>query len=498
MQPSYDYLIIGGGTAGAIVAARLAEDPDCRVALLEAGPRDEGDARVMVARAWIDLLGTELDYDYTIEPQPRGNSTIRHSRARVLGGCSSHNSCIAFRPPDADLAHWVTLGASGWGPAEMARHYEQVSARVFMAEPPGSNPLNEAAMGAAQAAGIPRVTFDNDGNFGPAVGLFQLNIKDGIRQSSSVAYLHPLAQLPANLTILTDTVVHRILLDGQNRAYGVETNGGEIRANAEVILCAGAFNSPQLLLLSGIGPADHLREVGIPVCVDLPGVGANLLDHPEGVVVWESTQPIPEPISQFWEVGIFAHTGIDDFPLPDLMLHFGLMPFTWNTVPLGYPDAEQGFSLTPNVCRARSRGTVRLRSDQPGDTPRIDFRYFTDPEGYDERVMVAGVKLARQIAQQSPLRPWIARELAPGPAVQDDADLSEYVRRTANTVYHPAGTCKMGAADDPLAVVDPQLRVRGVDGLRIADASIFPTLTTVNPAITVMMIGERCASLIRG
>ncbi|MBI1296033.1 choline oxidase [bacterium] len=491
----FDYIIIGGGTAGSVIAARLAEDPTCRVALLEAGPSDEGDPRILEARAWMGLLGSELDWDYVIEPQARGNSTIRHSRGKMLGGCSGHNSCIAFRPPDADLRRWEAQGAAGWGPAEMAHFYEKVRERVFIAEPPGTNSLNEAAVSAAQAVGLPRVAFANNGAFGPGAGIFKLNIKEGIRQSASVAYLHPLAELPNNLTILTGTQVYRIVLDEQNRAIGVDSSRGRIYADREVILCAGAFGSPQLLMLSGIGPAHQLADVGVRVCVDLPGVGANLMDHPEGVIVWESVRPIPEPISQYWEVGVFAHTGVDpaDAELPDLMLHFGLMPFTWNTQPLGFPTAQHGFSLTPNVCRARSRGTVRLRTSHPNDVPRIDFQYFTDLEGYDEQVMVEGVKLARRMAAASPLRDWVARELAPGPEILDAAAISEYVRRTANTVYHPAGTCRMGAVDDPAVVVDPQLRVQGVENLRVADASIFPSLTTVNPAITVMMIGEKCA-----
>ena len=237
--------------------------------------------------------------------------------------------------------------------------------------------------------------------------------------------------------------------------------------------------------------------MGIPLRVELPGVGEHLLDHPEGVVVWESSRPIPGPIVQLWEVGVFARTGINPHPLPDLMCHFGLMPFTWHTEPAGYPTAEWGFSLTPNVCRARSEGSVRLRSANPAEPPRIDFRYFTDPAGYDERVMVEGVKTARRIAAQPALAEWIVRELAPGPAVQSDAEISAYVRATANTVYHPAGTCKMGDPSHPLTVVDPHLRVIGVAGLRVADASIFPSMTTVNPAMTVFMIGEKCAALVR-
>ncbi len=496
-KQGYDYIVIGGGTAGAIVAARLAEDPAVAVALIEAGPSDEGNARVLQVSQWMALLGTELDYDYVIEPQPRGNSTIRHSRGRMLGGCSSHNSCIALRTPDADLRRWEQAGATGWGPTQTAPYFERLREKVFISEPPGHNSLNNALLEAATGAGLPRLTFANDGTFAAGAGVFPLNVKEGIRQSSSLAYLHPLSALPSNLHLLTETRVYRILVDEANRARGVETSAGTLFADAEVILCGGAFNSPQLLLLSGIGPAHHLRQVGVPVRVDLPGVGENLLDHPEGVVIWESPQPIPPWTSQGWEVGGFAFTGLDDFELPDLMFHFGLMPFTWNTLPLGYPSAAHGFSITPNVCRARSAGSVRLRTAHPADVPRIDFCYFTDGEGYDERVLVEGVKLARRIAAQPALAPWIVRELAPGPDVVEDRAISRYVRSTANTVYHPVGTCKMGAAEDPKAVVDPQLRVRGVDGLRVADASIFPFIPTVNPAITVMMVGEKCAAMVK-
>lgn len=498
---TFDYVIVGGGTAGSVIAARLAEDADVSVALLEAGPPDAGQERVMRLSRWMELLGSDLDYDYTIEPQERGNSTIRHSRAKVLGGCSSHNSCIAFRAPHRDMAEWEHLGASGWGPAQTDIFFEKVKEKVHMAVPSGpTNPLNEAVIRAAEAVGLPEVAFNQGGHFTSGAGLFEINVRDGVRQSSSVAYLHPLTHLPPNLTLLTETMVYRVLLDAGRRAVGVMTSQGVIQAQREIILCAGAFDTPKLLMISGIGPADHLREVGVEVAVDLPGVGEHLLDHPEGVVNWTLRRPNVGRRVQGWEVGIFAVTepGEPDSAAPDLMMHFGLMPFDINTVPLGYPTVPPawGISLTPNVCRAKSEGSVRLRTNHPADIPVIDFRYFTDPDGYDERVMVAGVKLARQIAAQPALSAWIDRELSPGPDVTDDAAVSEYVRRTANTVYHPVGTCRMGDPADPRTVVDPDLRVLGVDGLRVADASIFPSMTSVNPNITVMMIGEKCAQLI--
>lgn len=491
----FDYLIVGGGTAGAVVAARLAEDPAVTVCLLEAGPSDEGDPRILELRNWPHLLGSELDYDYRIEPQARGNSRIRHSRGRMLGGCSSHNSAIAFPAPDVDLQTWEQRGATGWGPEGTQPYFERVRQRVHLETAPPTNPCAAAFVEAAQQAGFPLVSFDT-GNIREGVGWFRLNKRGPIRQSSSVAYLHPLDRLPANLTVRTGTPVQRILLDDQADALGVETASGPLRARREVIVCCGAFDSPRLLLLSGIGPAEHLRTVGVPLRVDLPAVGEHLLDHPEGIVLFESSRPVPAVSTQFWEAGLFARTDAA-LEWPDLMFHFGTVPFDINTLPLGYPTAEQAFSLTPNVTRARSQGTVRLRSADPAAPPRIDCRYFTDPDGHDERVLLAGIQLARRLAAQPALRAWVKRELAPGPAVQDDAALAEYARRTANTVYHPAGTCRMGAADDPAAVVDPCLRVRGVGRLRVADASIFPTMIGVNPCLTCLMIGEKCADLIR-
>lgn len=489
----YDYLVIGGGTAGAIVAARLAAAYH-RVALFEAGPSDVGNPRILELVRWPDLLESEYDFDYRIEPQPRGNGNIRHARARVLGGCSSHNSCIAFTAPDYDMHAWEDAGAAGWGPAAVAPYFQRVREKVNFESADTGNALALAVLAAAREAGLPTITFNQSGVQQCGAGWFDLNKRGQLRDSSSVAYLHPLTQWGHTLTFYLDQYITRILIEN-GRAIGVQTADGPVYAEREVIVCCGAFDTPKLLLNSGIGPADHLRSVGVDVVHDLPGVGAHLLDHPEGVVNWESKHPLPPEVINYWEVGIFDCTE-PGLPAPDLMMHLGVTVFDMQTKPAGYPTAECGFALTPNVARARSQGTVRLRSSNPADPPRIDFRYFTDPEGYDERVMVAGVKRAREIAAQPALRLWIACELTPGPAVTSDADISAYVRATANTVYHPAGTCKMGADDDPLAVLDPQLRVRGLAGLRVADASVFPTMIGVNPNITVMMIGERCADFV--
>ena len=490
----YDYLVLGGGTAGAVIARRLAEEPDVSVCLVEAGPSDENDWRILELWNWVNLLGTELDYDYAIEPQARGNGLIRHSRGRMLGGCSSHNSAIAFRTPDADLNLWEQAGASGWGPEGTRTHFDRLFERVNVETVLPGNTCTEAFVGAALQAGFPPVRF-NEEELREGVGWLQLNARGAIRHSSSVAYLHPIGELPPNLTVLTDTAVRRILFDGHGDAVGAETDRGAISARRETVVCCGAFDTPKLLMLSGVGPAEHLREVGVPVVADVPGVGEHLLDHPEGVVMWEASRPVPTMSRQGWEAALFARTD-PSVEEPDVMFHFGTSAFDMNTTQLGYPTAEQAFCLTPNVMRAKSEGVVRLRSSDPSAPPLIDFRYFTDPEGHDDRVITEGVKLARIIAEQPALKPWIERELAPGPGVRSDEEISEYARRTANTVYHPAGTCRMGAADDPNAVVDPLLRVKGVGRLRVADASVFPTMIGVNPCLTCMMIGEKCADFV--
>jgi choline oxidase len=268
-----------------------------------------------------------------------------------------------------------------------------------------------------------------------------------------------------------------------------------VSARREVILCTGAIETPKLLMLSGIGPAQHLHDVGVDVLVDSPGVGSNLDDHVEGLVMWEASQPMVTRSTQWWEIGLFTRTqpGLDR---PDLMMHYGSVPFDLNTVRWGYPTTSNGFCLTPNVTRGRSRGTVRLRTRDFRDRAKVDPRYFTDPEDHDISVMLAGMKLARRIAAQPALLGWVERELAPGAGAVSDDELIDYIRKTHNTVYHLAGTAKMGAAGDPTAVVDPRLRVKGVTGLRVADGSIMPFLPAVNPNITTMMIGEKASDLV--
>ncbi|GAB18366.1 choline oxidase [Gordonia effusa NBRC 100432] len=513
----YDYVIIGGGSAGAAIAARLSEDTSVRVCLVEAGPSDVDDDAILRLDQWMNLLESGYDWDYPIEPQENGNSFMRHARAKVLGGCSSHNSCIAFWAPREDLDSWRDdHGATGWGADDVYRLYQRIETNDAPGDHHGRNgpvnlmtveprdPCGVALLDACESVGIPRAAFNANTTVTNGANFFQINRRaDGVRASSSVSYLHPILERP-NLTIRTGSWCKRILFDdaATPRAVGVDITDNAfgrtttLTAAREIILSTGAIDSPKLLMLSGIGPAEHLRENGIDVLVDSPGVGEHLQDHPEGVIGFEAARPMVTESTQWWEIGVFTTT-VDGLDRPDLMMHYGSVPFDMHTLRQGYPTSENTFCLTPNVTHARSRGTVRLRSRDFRDKPRVDPRYFTDAEGHDMRVMIAGIRKAREIASAPPLSEWVARELYPGPEATTDAELADYIRRTHNTVYHPAGSVRMGAPDDPLSPLDPQLRVKGTRGLRVADASVFPEHTTVNPNITVMLVGERCAELIK-
>ncbi|QKW09139.1 GMC family oxidoreductase N-terminal domain-containing protein [Streptomyces sp. NA04227] len=503
-ESTYDYVIVGGGTAGCVLAARLSEDPSVRVCVVEGGPTDVGDDRILKLRNWINLLSSEFDYGYTTVEQPRGNSHILHSRARVLGGCSSHNTLISFLPLPQDLDEWVAHGCTGWDPGTILPYRERLLTRIVPVAEQDRNPIaRDFVTAATRALGVPVVEDFNAQPFADGAGFFSLAYEPegNLRSSASVAYLHPVLARP-NLTLLLETWAHRLLPDEDGRLTRVrvrEADGGKavLRAERELLVCAGAVDTPRLLLLSGIGPADQLRELGIEVRADLPGVGENLLDHPESVIVWETDGPIPPNSAMDSDAGLFLRRD-GSGPRPDLMFHFYQVPFTVNTERLGYPAVEHGVCMTPNVPRARSVGRMWLRSADPTTQPALDFRYFTDPEGHDERTIVDGLKIAREVAATAPLSDWLVREVAPGPDVRSDEDLSEYGRRAAHTVYHPAGTCKMGADDDPMAVLDPQLRLRGQEGIRIVDASVFPSMPTINPMVTVLLVAERAADLIRG
>jgi choline dehydrogenase-like flavoprotein len=489
-------VIVGGGTAGSVIASRVSADPGVRVCLIEGGPSDVGDQRVLRLRNWLNLLETEYDYDYPIVEQPRGNSSIRHSRARVLGGCSSHNTMISFRPPPADFADWVAAGATGWSDEEMRPFWERLAITISPVAERDRNPLAADFVTACHAAlGVPIYDDFNAAPFADGAGFLPVGYhpSTGVRSSASVAYLHPHLDRP-NLTILTETWAFHL---DPGRGVTVRADGQTkiIKATHEYVLAAGAIDTPRLLMLSGIGPAADLEKLGLEVRADVPGVGEHLLDHPESLILWEASRPIPPMSAMDADAGLFVRRDATA-ARPDLMFHLYQIPFTVNTAKLGYDVPAHGFGMTPNVPRPRSVGRLRLADADPATKPLLDFRYFTDPDGYDERTIVDGLRLAREVAATEPFASWIAREIAPGPALRTDEELSAYGRAAHHTVYHPAGTCRMGSLTDDLTVVDPELRLRGFPNVRIADASVLPTMTSVNPMVAVLMIGERAADLI--
>ncbi|EGE78637.1 choline dehydrogenase, variant [Blastomyces gilchristii SLH14081] len=517
---SYDYVIVGGGTAGCVIASRLAEYlPRMRILVIEAGPSDYQDDRILLLKDWLSLLGDqEFDYDYGTVEQPMGNSYIRHSRAKVLGGCSSHNTLISFRTFEYDCKLWESMGCKGWNFETFTRLADNLRNTIQPVHLRHRNQLcKDWVESCSTALGIPVIEDFNKeirekGKLTECVGFFSIsyNPEDGRRSSASVAYIHPIIrgdEKRPNLTVLTNAWVSRVNVKGDTvTGVNVTLKSGEkltVNAKRETILCAGSVDTPRLLLISGIGPKEQLAPLSIPVVKDIPGVGENLLDHPETIIIWELNQPVPpNQTTMDSDAGIFLRreapnaAGFDG-DAADVMMHCYQIPFCVNTARLGYDVPMNAFCMTPNIPRPRSRGRLYLTSADPAVKPALDFRYFTDPEGYDAATIVAGFKAARKIAQQSPFKDWIKREVAPGPDLTTDEELSEYGRRAAHTVYHPAGTTKMGdVVNDPYAVVDPELKVRGLRKVRIADAGVFPTMPTVNPMVTVLTIAERAAELI--
>lgn len=459
-----------------------------------------------------------------------GNSHIRHSRAKVLGGCSSHNTLISFRPFEYDLKIWESLGAKGWTFPDFMRLMDKLRNTVQPVHARHRNALcKDWVLACSDAMNIPVIPNYNEeitktGALKQGVGFFNVsyNPDDHRRSSASVAYIHPILrgeEERPNLTVLTNAWVSKINVHNSTvRGVDVTLRDGSRRslnARTETILTAGAVDTPRLMLLSGLGPKAQLDALHIPVLKDIPGVGENLQDHPESIILWELNKPVPQgQTTMDSDAGIFLRReapdaaayaqpanpqALPDGDIADVMMHCYQIPFTWNTERLGYEKVPDGyaFCMTPNIPRPRSRGRLYLTSADPSVKPALDFRYFTDPEGYDAATLVYGVKAARKIAATSPFKEWIKREVAPGPSVQTDEAISHYARKVAHTVYHPSGTTRMGDTEaDELAVVDSQLRVRGLRRLRIADAGVFPTIPTINPMLTVLGVAEKAAEMI--
>jgi len=519
MPPSADYVIVGAGSAGCVLANRLTEDPDIRVTLIEAGGKGRH-PNISIPAAFAKQFKTRLDWDLETDPEPHCHDRrLYMPRGKGLGGSSSMNAMLYVRGRPLDYDLWEREGATGWGweavfPYFLKAEDNERGASEFHATGGPLRVENERSprrltgriMAAVEAAGVPRVP-DYNGPEQDGVSPVQVTQKGGKRWSAADAYLRPAMGRP-NLTVLTKKQVTGVQRSG-GRATGVRLAGGDtILAGREVLVAAGAIGSPQLLMLSGIGPADHLRSVGVGVDHDLPGVGQNLQDHPYLVCVWAVTEPeslygADKPRALFeWllrKTGPLTSTVAEAFafvrsrpglPAADLQFHLAPAYFVDN----GFDDYDgHAMTLGPVLVSPRSRGRVTLRSSDPSAKPQILTNALAEPE--DVAALVAGVRLAREWAATEPLASATGTELFPGPGVQSDDDIEADLRRRVDLLYHPCGTCRMGTDDQ--AVVDPELRVHGVDGLRVVDASVFPVIPGGNTNAPTIMVAERVADLIR-
>ena len=528
----FDYIIIGAGSAGAVLARRLTDEGDATVLLLEAGGRDRHPLQLMPI-AFIKVAEhRSYNWHYESEPEPGlGYRRLAIPRGKALGGTSSINAMICSRGHRRDYQRWAEAGLHGWGYDDVLPYFKRLesswrgetpyhgsSGPVRISPINGPDMLFEPLRQAAEAAGIP---FSEDPNGAVQEGLSQMEatIGGGMRASTARAYLYPAMNRPA-LTIATGALTRRIVVE-RGRATGVEyVQSGQLRraqAVREVILCGGAYNSPQMLMLSGIGPADHLREHGIDLVLDLPGVGQNLAEHPNILNDYRAkgraglTRHLrmdrATALTSRWFLrkdGVFATNGtsaniflrsLPELDRPDVQLTF--LPVS-NTAQLWFPRVtakpDYAYSVRIGVLHPESRGSVRLRSADPADKPRIQFNMFTRPA--DMAAMIRGIRICRDLYRQAPLQDLVSGEIFPGDAVQDDAALEAAIRAGAGHRSHPVGTCRMGLDDG--AVVDGALRVRGIEGLRVVDASIMPEIVGGNTNVPTIMIGEKAADLIRG
>jgi choline dehydrogenase len=496
-----DVIVVGSGSAGAVIARRLV-DAGASVVLLEAGDRDVNPAIHEPARLF-ELWDSEQDWGYRTLPQAAcAGRELHWPRGKVLGGSSALNGMIYARGHRSDYDTWAYLGNDGWGYDDVlplfvrsedfdrgASAYHGAGGPLHVLSRYEPHPVNAAVVAAAQEAGI---AFNDDANGESldGVSFCQLNIKDGVRQTAATAFLAPVADAP-DLTVLTGVRAQRLLFEGE-RCVGVEVARGgaleRIRAEQEVVVCGGTVESPKLLLLSGIGPAGELRGLGIDVVADLPGVGLNLHDHVLSPVIYGAARPVPPAMPGlqqlhshlFWR----SRSGL---PGPDVQPLFFHLPLYLEGME-GPPD---GYTLMAGIIRPASRGSLRLASADPSAPPLIDPACLSCD--VDTAALVAAIELCREIGGQSALAYWRGSELYPGPGIQSARELRDYVRATAITYHHQVGTCKMGVDAD--AVVDPQLRVRGLEGLRVADASVMPCVSSGNTHAPTTMIAERAAEL---
>ena len=474
----HDVIVVGGGTAGVAAAVTLSES-GVDVGLIESGPSDRINTAVQDIRRWQDVLGTELDFAVRAEdPDER----IVYSAGRLLGGGSSLNNAWAFELPDFDLARWSLDGLTQWSASDIAPQRRAVSERIAAVPVAHPHEPSRAFLDATREAGIPSASLGGS-VLTAGAGWVPLSAHGSVRRSSADAYLGADRTPPTGMSMYLDTTVRRLLVD-QGRVVGVATDRGEVMAN-EVVLSCGALHTPRLLMVSGIGPADELARLGIDVVVHAPQVGRNLQDHPLVGVTWHARRSIPAPLTHGWEAAVLLSCAVTDEPF-DLMLLCAAAPPSLS----GAARDEGNLTIAAYLARPASRGEVRLSGPSVDNPVRVRAPYFRDADGGDLAALSRAVDVIRDIGGQTALTAWLGEECDPG----IDTDVDEFVISSAGTMYHPTSTARMGS--DESAVVSPDLRVRGIGGLRVADASVLPSVTTVPPYLTCLTVGERCAQLI--